>query len=138
MNKLIGYQKQRKGKKSTSNLLTQSFKQLNSISEKNSNWTDITENKTCIMHTNQLKLWTNKNLQNTAIFTWESHALLEMPKQFFKPLLGGYQKQEQTQHCFKPVLFITYHFIRLPFLSTLAMLEVSTFKTLVQTRNYLR
>jgi hypothetical protein len=61
-----------------------------------------------------------------------------MPKQFFKPLLGGYQKQEQTQHCFKPVLFITYHFISLPFLSTVAMPEVSTFKTLVQTRNYLR
>ncbi len=32
------------------------------------------------MHTNQLKLWTNKILQNTALFTWESHALLEMPK----------------------------------------------------------
>jgi hypothetical protein len=46
---------------------------------------------------------------------------------FFKPLLGGYQKQEQTQHCFKLVLFITYHFISLPFLSTVAMLEVSTF-----------
>lgn len=48
-------------------------------------------------------------------------------KTFFKPLLGGYPKQEQTQHCFKPVLFITYLFISLPSLNTVAMLEVSTF-----------
>jgi hypothetical protein len=77
------------------------------------------------MHTNQLKLWKQNFAKYSAIYMRIACSIGNV-QTFFKPLLGGYQKQEQTQHRFKLVLFITYHFISLPFLSTVAMIKVST------------